>query len=287
MGKKILVIGAGGFIGHYLMQHLTRAPERWLPVSGRSHGLNLTEPSTIGRAIDVIKPDAVINLAAIATLAVTNREQIFAVNAFGVLNLLEVLSERNFTGRIITASSAYVYGAAKFEREITEDTPFRPHNLYANAKVLAEGFCDMYRDKLNIVISRPFNAIGCGHRDEFLVPKIVRHFRERAPEIELGNINVARDYTDVRDLARMYELLLGAECVPEALHFCSGKAVSIAELLVTLQRLTGHNIKVRVNQSFIRKNDATYQCGSTSKLQKLGFEWQYSLEQTMQWMLQA
>jgi nucleoside-diphosphate-sugar epimerase len=85
----------------------------------------------------------------------------------------------------------------------------------------------------------------------------------------------------------MYNLLLNTEHAPEVLHFCRGKSVSLAELIAVMQRLTGHDMKIKVNHNFVRQNDVTFQCGSTGRLRKLGFEWKYSLEQTMEWMLQA
>ena len=285
MSTTILVIGAGGFTGRHLMAHLAANPARWRPVAGRNHGIDLTDAVSIRRGLDAVKPDAVINLAAIATLAVTDRDPIFQVNAFGVLNLLEALAARHFTGRVITASSAYIYGPVDDREPIPEGQPPRPHNLYACAKVLAESFCAMYRDRLDVVVTRPFNAIGRGHRESFLVPKIVRHFRQRAAEIELGNIAVARDYTDVRDIARMYELLLAAQNPPEVLHLCNGTAVSIEALIGELTRLTGQHMDIKVNPAFIRPNDVLYQCGATDSLNALGFRWQYRLADTLGWML--
>lgn len=279
---SVLVIGAGGFTGRHVMARLNAT---WQPVNAREQGLDLTDPASIGRAIDAVKPDAVINLAAIATLAVTDRDPIFGVNAFGVLNLLEALKQRQFQGRVITASSAYIYGPLQSRAPIPESQPPRPHNLYACAKVLAESFCAMHADDLDIVVTRPFNAIGRGHRDTFLVPKIVKHFRDRAPKIELGNTAVARDYTDVRDLAGMYEALLAAKTPPRLLHLCNGEAVSIDTLIATLSDLTGHKIEVTVNPAFIRANDVLYQCGATDGLKALGFNWQYSLRDTLRWML--
>lgn len=281
--KTVLVIGAGGFTGRHVMTQLAEAG--WTAISAREHGLDLTDPASIGRALDSVRPDAVINLAAIATLAVTDRDPIFAVNAFGVLNLLEALSQRKFAGRVITASSAYIYGPLQSRDPIPETQPPRPHNLYACAKVLAESFCAMQADTLDIVVTRPFNAIGRGHRESFLVPKIVRHFRDRAPQIELGNTAVARDYTDVRDLARMYQTLLEAKAPPRLLHLCNGQAVSIDQLIATLSELTGHRIEVTVNPAFIRANDVLYQCGATDGLQQLGFQWRYTLRDTLRWML--
>jgi len=281
--RTALVIGAGGFTGRHVMAQLSG--EGWTAVNARDHGLDLTDPASISRTLDAAKPDAVINLAAIATLDVTERDPIFAVNAFGVLNLLEALAARQFRGRVISASSAYVYGPVQSRDPIPETQPPAPHNLYACAKLLAESFCAMHAEKLDIVVTRPFNAIGRGHRDTFLVPKIVRHFRDRAPRIELGNTAVARDYTDVRDLARMYTALLDAKDPPRRLHLCNGQAVSIADLIATLSELTGHRIEVSVNPAFIRANDVLYQCGATDGLKQLGYAWRYTLQDTLRWML--
>ena len=285
MTSKVLVIGERGFTGRHVMARLQETPDRWQPIGGRASGLDLTQPQSIAKCIADVRPDAVINLGAIATLDVTDRDRIFAVNGFGVLNLLEGLAAANFQGRFITASSVYVYGTGLPREPLSESRMPRPHNLYACAKLLAESLCGLYRDQCSVVVTRPFNAIGRGHRETFLVPKLVQHFRERRPEIELGNTDVARDYTDVRDLAAMYELLLEAESPPECVNLCNGVAVSIATLIERLSAITGHSIRTLVNPSFTRQNDVTYACGATDRLRALGFQWKHSLDATLEWMV--
>ncbi len=281
--KSVLIIGARGFTGQHLVRELQ---DDWITIDSRDHGLDLIDPASIRFAIANTKPDAIVNLGAIATLAETNRDSIFDVNAFGVLNLIEALRDISFTGRLVIASSAYIYGLLSDKEPTPETQPPRPHNLYACAKALAEHFCNMHSKDMDIVVVRPFNAIGRGHRNTFLVPKIVKHFRERASHIELGNTNIARSYSDIRDVGRMYRAVLEADTPPTVLNFCNPQVVTIDAILACLTELTGHQMKVILNPSFIRSNDVLYQCGTTNLLEKLGFKWKYELRDTLQWMLE-
>ena len=280
-----LIIGSGGFTGPHVVQHFREDLGHEVHGS-KDYGVDVTKPDTIRAALDTIKPDIVINLAGVATLKVEDERRIYEINGFGVLNILKALTDMGFAGHFVTASSGYVYGNVTPD-VITESMIPVAANHYSCATLLAEHFCDMMRGKFLISAARVFNCIGRGHLDHFLVPKIVRHFRERAPHIELGNTQIQRDSVDIRDIARMYGAVATHANPPHLLNFCSGTTHSIADIIAILHDLTGHNINVTTNPAFMRSSDNPYMCGSNARLKNIGFTNRYNLRNTLQWMLEA
>ena len=142
-------------------------------------------------------------------------------------------------------------------------------------------------DRLPIVITRPFNYTGVGQDAQFLIPKIVSHFKRRADNIELGNLDVSRDFSDVRDVADAYVALLESDSKSEVFNVCSGRAVALRAVLDMAARITGHALKVTVNPAFVRANEIPVLRGSHRKLSSaIAYAARYSLEDTVQWMLE-
>ena len=283
--RTVLIFGAGGFTGRHLADSLSKSG-RWIVEDARAQGADLTDIGSLARAVDSARPDAVINLAARSSVTESHLRLLYDVNAFGWRNLLTVLVERQFQGRVIFASSANIYGN-KTDGLIVEQRPPDPANHYGLSKVLAERFSLLDGVGLDLVTTRPFNCIGVGQAPGFLVPKLVAHFAERRPRIELGALDVERDFVDIRDAAAAYTLLLEADAPPPVVHIASGCAVSIQALIDILRGLTGHAMEVAVNQAFMRPNDLRYQCGDVSRLASLGFIPRYTVTDTLSWMLNA
>jgi nucleoside-diphosphate-sugar epimerase len=281
--QRLLIIGSRGFTGRHLLTRLG-ASLAFIVAEASDHGLDLRRPDTIARTLDATDPQTVLNLGAISTVVTEDVRGLYEVNAFGHLNLLQCLAERGFTGRLVFASSASVYGGSS-RGVIAEDQPPDPVNHYAFSKQLAENFCRLFADRCQIIIVRPFNCIGVGQRETFVVPKIVRHFRDREAAIELGNLDIERDFIDIRDAVRAYELLLTAARPPTPVHIASGKTASIQDIIRTLEELTGHRMAVRVDPALVRANDLRCQQADISRMQALGFAPRYSLRDTLAWML--
>ena len=125
-----------------------------------------------------------------------------------------------------------------------------------------------------------------GQTENFLIPKIVSHFKRRAEKIELGNLEVSRDFSDVRDVVAAYVALLESNIRSEVFNICSGRAVALRSVLNTVAHLSEHTLQVEVSPAFIRANEIPVLRGSYDKLARaINFTPRYTLEDTLAWML--
>ena len=204
-----------------------------------------------------------------AFVAEDDANSFYQVNLLGTRNLLEVLSTAKTPPECtIIASSANVYGNSTLE-VLSEDSPTNPANDYAVSKLAMEYLAKTYMDRLGIVITRPFNYTGVGQSNRFLIPKIVEHFKARAPLIELGNIDVARDFSDVRDVAQYYRLMAENPPLSEIVNLCSGQPISLENCLKLARKISGHQIEVKVNRDFVRAQEIKRLSGDRAKLEKI------------------
>ena len=293
MSKRVFITGSEGFTGRYVTQEFKRAGwEVWgaglqpKPEQPQYLQIDLLKPETLTPIATKVQPNVVIHLAAMAFVAEDDANNFYQVNLMGTRNLLEVLSAaKNPPECTIIASSANVYGNSTLE-VLSEDSPTNPANDYAVSKLAMEYLAKTYMDRLGIVITRPFNYTGVGQSSRFLIPKIVEHFKARAPVIELGNVDVARDFSDVRDVARAYRHLSAQPPVGEIINVCSGTAISLQECLALARQTTGHQIQVNVNQAFIRENEVSRLSGDRTKIGALmSNNALRNFEETLSWML--
>ena len=293
MNGRVLVTGSEGFTGQHVCEAFENAGwEVWgagtKPLERKRYlRIDLLKPETLGQISSEVNPDLVIHLAGVAFVAKDDADIYYKVNLIGTKNLLEALCLKNGSKetRVILASSSNVYGEAG-EVKIAEDTPLSPVSDYAVSKVAVEFLGKSYRDRLGITIVRPFNYTGVGQDQSFLIPKIVRHFRDRASTIELGNLDVARDFSDVRDIARYYLAVAEAEVSNDTINFCSGRASSLREIIEICEAATAHYPGVVVNPAYVRKNEIRVLVGNNSKLfEATGAQKITDIEETIRWML--
>jgi nucleoside-diphosphate-sugar epimerase len=197
-------------------------------------------------------------------------EEFYRVNVFGTLNLLQALAELDRPPqRVLIASSGNVYGTPDIE-VLDESVCPAPVNHYANSKLAMEHMVRAnWFSRLPIVITRPFNYTGPGQAKHFLIPKIVRHFRDRAAFIELGNLDVSRDFSDVDDVVAAYMALLKSNVRSEIVNICSGQGIALLDVVRIMNQLAGYEIEVRVNAEFVRTNEVPRLVGSNTKLRRL------------------
>lgn len=281
---KILVTGLGGFTGPYLKNDLEAHGHTVIGLAS-----NLLDAPALNAEIQYLCPDAVVHLAGIAFVGHGDPNAFYQVNLLGSRNLLAALSGCNPLPKcVLLASSANIYGNARVEI-ITEDTPANPTNDYAVSKLAMEYMAPLWSDKLPIVIARPFNYTGVGQEESFLLPKIVSHFRRRDASIELGNLDVTRDISDVRVVVECYRRLI--ECpaaVGGTFNVCSGRAVSLLQVLDIMRSISRHDIDVRVNPAYVRQNEVSFLLGSWSRLEAvIGRGNDIAIEQTLRWMLES
>lgn len=294
-GRRALITGLRGFTGYYMAQELTAAGYRvyGTVMPGEELGpdifpVDLCDREAVARMVDEVQPDVVAHLAGIAFVAHTNSELIYRVNVVGTRNLLEALANgRHRPTSVLLASSANIYGNASVP-VIDENVPPAPANDYAVSKLAMEYMARLWMDKLPITIARPFNYTGVGQTDNFLLPKIVSHFRRTEKRIELGNLAIARDFSDVRMVARAYRRLMAVAPAGEAFNVCSGSSHSLANLIDMMSEIAGYHIDVHVNPAFVRANDVLTLSGSNSKLTAvIGQLDPTPLSETLRWMYQA
>lgn len=294
--ETILVTGLSGFTGTYLRAALEEAGWRVVGLDavkdtkaeGESVVCDLLDPAAVRAVAAGLNPKAVIHLAGISAVTYERKDQIYLVNIVGTRNLLEALSGLSEKPRnVILASSANVYGNAS-GAAVDETTPPAPTNDYAVSKLAMEYLAKTYAEKLALTIVRPFNYTGCGQSTKFVVPKIVEAFRNKSALLELGNMDVTREFSDVRRVADAYTRLslLPGSC--ETYNISSGNGATLREVIDICSRLSGHSLEVRVNPAFVRENEVKVLVGSGKKLEKaVGGLKSFSIEETVRWMLEA
>lgn len=278
---RILVSGADGFTGKYFIKKALADGHHVISLKS-----DLLDYENLRNEISNVKPDSVVHLAAISFVGHDNINDFYNVNVIGTLNLLKSISQLSVTPKsILLASSANVYGNSKHS-PISESQAFNPLNDYAVSKVAMEYVAKLWMDKLPILIARPFNYTGVGQNKSFLIPKIVSHFVRREKIIELGNLDVARDFLDVRDVASIYLQLIEKSIKNEIVNICSGTTYQLIDIIRMSEDITGHKIEVKVNPLFVRENELKLLCGDDSKLKILNLKLdRIPFKETLKWMI--
>jgi nucleoside-diphosphate-sugar epimerase len=294
MSKRVLVTGSEGFTGRYLVAELESAGYEVVGLGSHpseSPGYvqaDLTDAEALKNALASVQPDVVVHLAALAFVGHGDPNAFYRVNLMGTRNLLEALATSGKTPEsVLIASSANVYGN-QAEGVLDEQTPPAPANDYAVSKLAMEYMAKTWLPKLPITLVRPFNYTGVGQTENFLLPKIVSHFRRKADVIELGNLDVWRDFSDVRAVVQAYRKLIEIGPVGEIFNVASGKTHSLREVLALCTELSGHELEVQVNPAFVRANEVRALCGDATKLRECIGEWDTpELKDTLRWMLEG
>jgi nucleoside-diphosphate-sugar epimerase len=295
---KTLVTGAAGFTGRYLASALARRghevhgvvhhdPDEPVMDAASVHVADLADRAAIARVVEEVRPDKIVHLAAIAFVGHDDIDEMYRANIVGTRQLLDVLADQDTVPQsVILASSANVYGNARAGVLDETMTP-APANDYGVSKVAAEHVGRLYAGRLPIITARPFNYTGRGQASNFLIPKIVDHARRRAPVIELGNVDVARDFSDVRTVVDAYARLLDApDAIGGTFNICSGSAVTLRDILDLVGTLSGHRLEVRVNPALVRADEVKTLSGSAARLEAvIGKLDGTALVDTLRWML--
>lgn len=278
---RILVTGREGFTGRYLADALIAAGHELLPFAA-----DITDRAAVGAAVAAARPESVIHLAASAFVHTDDVASFYTINQIGTFHLLDALAETTPGVPVLLASSANIYGAAA-EGYVSENAPCVPANHYAASKLAMEIGARLWADRFALAIARPFNYTGRGQDERYLIAKIVAHFRRRDRVIELGNLDVARDFGDVRAVVQAYVELIGIGGAG-TFNICTGTVHSLRDILSMCRDITGHEIEVRVNPAFVRANDVPLLAGDPTRLRTTLPDWNPpTLRETLEWMLAA
>ena len=277
--KRVLITGASGFIGQFVLREIVKNEKLdFFTIDTREitnidtkkqELVSLLDKEKLTEVIKKYSPDIVVHLAAIASVTHENIGEIYNVNVQGTENLLEIIHDYcNKDTRVILASTAGVYGNQEVER-YKEDLPYNPVNNYSYSKMITEYIGKKYRDKLEVVVIRPFNIIGVGQSEKFLIPKLVEHFANRKEKLSVGNISSFRDYVDVEYCAEVIiELILREKINFSILNICSGIPTSGEMVIQLLQEITSFKPEIEISENFVRRNEVWRMIGDTTRLSK-------------------
>ena len=295
----VLVTGASGFVGSTVLRMAASGElgsgARFAPVAD---DVDLRDPAAVQRCLEHAAPEAVIHLAAITFVpeSFARPQETYAVNLHGTINLLDGLSKAGFRGAFLYVSSGDVYGAVPADAlPITEQHLPRPRNPYAASKVAAEAYCHQVSQtsSMRVVVARPFNHMGRGQSERFLLPAMAKQILEikrqrQPPVIEAGNVDVTRAFSDVRDVVRAYVALLEKGASGEAYNVCSGAERHVREILQQMLALAGVSASVNVDQQKIRPNEQTRHFGSNQKLrERTAWQPRIAFEQSLRDLLHS
>lgn len=305
---KALIIGAAGFVGGYLAEHLqkecgwsvcvTKMPQEVCLIENvEIYDLDILEKNAIEQLLEQVAPDYIFHLAAQSSVAVSWKRPDLTVdvNIKGCVNVLEAVRKMEKKPRVLLIGSGEEYGPVKQEENPVKETQMlHPGNIYAATKVCQNMIGKIYADayQMDVMMVRAFNHIGPKQAPLFVVSDFCKQVAEiekgqKEPVMYVGNLSAMRDFTDVRDIVRAYAMLIQKGKAGETYNVGSGTAIEIRELLDKILKLSTKEIKVEIDEKKLRPVDVKIVEADVSKLvEETGWERRFKLEDTLKDILE-
>ena len=303
--RRVFITGATGFAGRHLMASLppleniiygTAYPQPPHPDEKNILHLDLRSERDVFEAVKQAQPQWVFHLGAVSNVRTSwaRKKETLETNIMGTFHLFEALKKFAPGARILFVSSSDIYGffpgsEGTAPKAFAEDDPFHLASPYALSKFNGELMAGFYSrwEGLDIVIVRPFPHTGPGQSTDFVCSDWARQVTQiergsQEPVIRVGNLEVQRDFTDVRDAVRAYILLVQKGRKGEVYNVCRGRGVALREVLETLLSSTLRNVRVEQDPEKLRKVDILYLVGDNRKIKaETRWEPQVPLETTL------
>lgn len=303
--RRVFITGATGFAGRHLMSILPSSensvygatyPQPPHPSEKNICLLDLRSERDVFEAVKSARPEWVFHLAAVSNVRQSweRKKETMETNVMGTFFLFEAVKKFASEARILFVSSSDVYGflpgaEGAAARPFSEDDPFQLVSPYALSKFGGELMAGFYRrcDGLDVVIARPFPHAGPGQSSDFVCSDWARQIIQiergsQEPVIRVGNSDVLRDFTDVRDTVRAYILLLEKGKAGEVYNVCSGRGTALHEILGILLSSATRDVRVEQDPERLRKVDIPHLVGDNRKIRaETGWEPRIPLERTL------
>lgn len=302
---KVLLTGGNGFVAGYTATELINAGHT--PVLSdlnfskpAENGIiqiqaDLTNSSEIDDMVREIKPDACIHLGGITSVVIANRNPpaMFQVNVTGTAIMLEAFRKYCKSAKFLFVSTAHVYGPGKSDSPIPESTPLQPVNLYAISKACSDitslSYVKMH--DMHIMTARPNNHVGPGQSPDFVLgtfsSQIKSISRGKAPAVlNTGNLESTRDFTDVRDVARAYRLLIEQGTSGNAYNIGSDNQHSIKSILKAMCSIEGIQPEIRIDPARLRPADKSPILDTSRIRDEVGWQPEIPFDQTLRDIMQ-
>lgn len=302
----VLVTGAAGFVGRHLAAALAARGARVhgagvgdapadLALAG-FHAVDLREPEPIAEAVARVSPALVVHLAgqASAGLSFEQPAETFRVNALGTWNLLEAVRRHAPSARVLAAGSGEVYGPQPAGSRVSEDAPYRPVSPYALSKAAADAFAELAADAygLDVVRTRSFAHTGPGQDGRFVIPSWAEQIARieaglAEPCLRVGNLDVTRDLTDVRDVVDAYLALIERAPRGGVFNVCRGEGVRLREVVERMVARARVPIRIETDAARLRPADVPYLVGDPTAIEReCGWRARIALDRTLEDVLE-
>lgn len=297
--SKYLVTGVMGFVGRYFVEYLNkREPDAKIyGVDVASNcdmnidykSLNLMDTNNVKQFVKDTRPDYIVHLAAMSSVAQSWDEpaNCFVNNMSAFLNLADAVRSNGLKSHILSVGSSEEYGI--YDEPIKESFVLHPKNPYSVARLSQEYMSKLYVDNFDahVVMTRSFNHIGPRQSTRFVIPSFIEQLVNIADgkienKMMVGNIDVVRDFTDVRDVVDAYYRIIKNAPNRSIYNVCSGRGVKLRDIIETTSKQLGIKPNIVVDPSRIRSNEIPSVIGDNSKLKtELGWLQKYTLQQTI------